>query len=338
MKIRLLINILVLFVLACSQNHTTQNNPNIVFLSNRDAPKGKFDIFLLNMENDSLQNLSINIKGITSISHPILSPDGQKVLFVGFEKNKSLQLLDIQNKSVMTLAELKTDTPKASFSADGKFIVFVNKVNNKRQIIRIHTDGTNEKALSDFQAEDFDPCISYDGLKIAFIRKIGKEHSLCIMDMNGKNFTTIAQLSGPCGHPSFSPDGKNIVFHAFNKGSNNIYNVNLKSRQVELIYQNNVRNVDPIFSPDGQYVAFLSNIRGMKYQDIITLDIKTQSVKVASNKINIINQNPGFSPDGKKIVFESVMFNNSEIYVVNVNGKNLKNLSSHESWDCSPSF
>ena len=339
MKKRFLVLVSVFFIIACSKSSNIQfrDYSKIVFLSNRDALKGQFDIFQMDLNGDNQINLTKNSAHIKSISHPVLSPDGSRILFVGFEKTKTLNILDLNTKSNLILTELETDLPQATFSPDGNYILFVNKVHSNRNIFRINADGREEKLLSDFSGENFDPCFSNDG-KIAFIRKEDKGFSLCTMDWNGKKLQTILNLPGVCGHPSFSPDGKKVVFHAFRNESHNIYSVDLAGKQVEKLYESEANDIKPMFSPDGRYVVFLSNVRGMKYQDVLTVDVKKYTTRVVSNKINFINQNPKISPDGKKIVFESIKFNNSEIYIVDVDGKNLQNISNHESWDCSPSF
>ena len=76
----------------------------------------------------------------------------------------------------------------------------------------------------------------------------------------------------------------------------------------------------------------------MRYLDVFLLDLNTKVTIVASHSINFINQNPMFSLDGKKIVFESVKFNNAEIYSLDIVSNLLINLTEHPKWDCAPAY
>ncbi|UCE07365.1 MAG: hypothetical protein JSW07_04865, partial [bacterium] len=83
-------------------------------------------------------------------------------------------------------------------------------------------------------------------------------------------------------------------------------------------------------------ILFLSNQRSMKHRDICIIDGKGKHFKNLTRGLNYINQHPRFTPDGKSIIFDSIKFNDSEIYKVDIDGKNLKNLTNHPKWDQSP--
>jgi TolB protein len=48
--------------------------------------------------------------------------------------------------------------------------------------------------------------------------------------------------------------------------------------------------------------------------------------------------NPVYSPDGTKIAFQSVVNNQSDIFVINTNGTGLVNLTNHPDYDGAPSW
>ena len=94
---------------------------------------------------------------------------------------------------------------------------------------------------------------------------------------------------------------------------------------------NLARGSNPSWSPDGTQIVFsfgLGRFRG-DVSDIYIMDAN------GANRVNLTkgrhknNALPAWSPDGTKIAFVSNRDNNSEIYVMNADGKDLKNLTLH---------
>ncbi len=311
----------------------------IVFLSNRDAPKGQFDIFMMNLDGSGQTNLTKGLHSVRSISRPQLSPDQKKILFVAFEQSgAALQLFDVATDTVWHLTEVGLDVPQACFSPRGDQILFVKRIAGHKQICVINSDGSNERNLSNNDVDEFDPTFSGDGKKIAFVSTQSGSKSIWIMNSDGSHRRLLPKRPGNAGHPRFSPDGRKLVFHVFNKGSNDIYLADLGRNSVKPLYESKANDINPRYSPVGNKVLFLSNARGMKYQDVCVYDFAKGAITVVSDRLNYINQNPTFSPDGKYIVFESILFGNSEVYRVDPDGNHLTNLTNDPRWDCAPTL
>lgn len=321
-----------------SSKITIKEDTTIAFLSNRDAQKGQFDIFIMNLDGSHPINLTDNLHSIRSISRPILSPDEKEILFISFlSEGTSLQTLNIQTRSLVTLSDIGHDVPQASFSPNGAKILFVKKIDGHKQIFMINRDGKEEKNLSNNDYDEFDPSFSPDESKIVFISRRTGPASVWLMDTTGSNQEHIIALAGDCRHPRISPDGKKVVFHSMRNNKNSIYLAKI-GHKARLIRENDVNDVNPQFSPDGTKILFQSNQRGMRFIDILLVDIKTNKITIISDQLNYINQNPLFSSNGKIILFESIVFGNSEIYLADANGGKPINLTNNPSWDCSQSF
>ena len=97
---------------------------------------------------------------------------------------------------------------------------------------------------------------------------------------------------------------------------------------------------NPSWSPDGTKIVFsfgLGRFRG-DVVDIFVIDAN------GANHVNLTkgrhkgNSLPAWSPDGTKIAFVSNRDDNNEIYVMNADGKNLKNLTLHLDYDTCPTW
>ena len=330
-----------LVLVNCHHSESIQLKPfyKIIFLSNREASKRHFDIFMMNPDGSNQIDLTPNLKTVRTLSRPILSPDGHKVLFVAFDDAKiSLELLDINNISVKRLEDVNYDVPQASFSRDGHKILFVKKIDGRRQIFSIGADGNDERHLSRYEYDESDPIFSPDSKKIAFVSRYSGVYHLCIMDLNGRNRRVIFEGYGRIKSPVFSPDGRMIAFCFYKSRISDIYMVSSTGGKAKNLTKDKYWDYSPIFSPDGSRIAFISHRRGFKYSDICIMDSKGHHFKNLTQGINDINRNPVFTPDARSIVFESIRFNNSEIYKVDIDGKNVRNLTRHAGWDQSPSL
>jgi Tol biopolymer transport system component len=93
------------------------------------------------------------------------------------------------------------------------------------------------------------------------------------------------------------------------------------------------------WSPDGTKIVFESNrdlIDNVSQFDIFIADAEGRDI--GKNQLNLTNhiapdEWARFSPDGMQIVFQSKRDGNSEIYVMDIDGQNVKRLTNHEKTD-----
>ncbi len=103
----------------------------------------------------------------------------------------------------------------ASFSADGKWIVFTSERNRSADIYRVHEDGTGLEQLTNNSGFNDAPALSPDAQQVAFVstRDSGNTN-IWILDIKTRKLRNLTNTSAPFGNfrPSWSPDGKWIVF------------------------------------------------------------------------------------------------------------------------------
>ena len=116
----------------------------------------------------------------------------------------------------------------------------------------------------------------------------------------------------------------------------NIYTMNTDGTNLIELTQ----GANPSWSPDGTEIVFyfgLGRFRG-DVADIFVIDAN------GANRVNLTkgrhkrNYMPAWSPDGTKIAFVSDRDENKEIYVMDADGKNFKNLTLHLDDDSSPTW
>ena len=164
--------------------------------------------------------------------------------------------------------------------------------------------------------------------------------------------------------PKFSPDGKKIAFLSSRSGKNQVWIMNTHGGEARKL-TNEKKGVRSIkWSPDGKKISFLKNDddteeekkskenktdvilvdKNFKYSHIYTYNLDEDSVFQITNGDFSVN-NFDYSPDGKKIIFShqedtniNTGFINTDISIIESNGKNIKFLIQKPGLDSNPIF
>jgi TolB protein len=97
--------------------------------------------------------------------------------------------------------------------------------------------------------------------------------------------------------------------------------------------------ISPSFSYDNQQIAYslIENTKGERNITLRIYDLKTRQSRMVSN-LKGINSGAVFTPDGSKLILTLSFSGNSEIYKMDLEGKNLVKVTNHSSDDVDPSL
>jgi Tol biopolymer transport system component len=129
--------------------------------------------------------------------------------------------------------------------------------------------------------------------------------------------------------PDFSPDGRYIAFVSHQLREQNIYRMNADgSNPIPLTDNNGINEYKPHWSPDGTRIAFTVFI-DYKYQ-VQVIDADGEHTIQLTDSPFIVFDRYAWSPDGSQIFFFSRAPDVAELYVVNMDGSQMRRLVSYQ--------
>ena len=160
--------------------------------------------------------------------------------------------------------------------------------------------------------------------------------SVCREFARNNKSGSIINFSATTGIVSARPDlynggHKHVAIYVIDASGNNLRQI---TKGVEL-----VSITSPNWSPDGRQVVFVSWVinkgKKAKSSGIFTIDTNGKNIREVTKKAKLQSvKTPRWSPDGKQIVFSAVRGDKKgdEIYIVDINGNNLQQLT-ESGWD-----
>jgi TolB protein len=100
----------------------------------------------------------------------------------------------------------------ASFSSDGKWIVFGSTRGGQADIYRAHPDGSALEKLVDDPAYDGQAALSPDGRTLAFVSSRSGNADIWLMDLVTRKSRNLTRNAAGDFRPAWSPDGKWLAF------------------------------------------------------------------------------------------------------------------------------
>ncbi|OGX08598.1 MAG: hypothetical protein A2Z88_01485 [Omnitrophica WOR_2 bacterium GWA2_47_8] len=148
-----------------------------------------------------------------------------------------------------------------------------------------------------------------------------------IADLDGQNAKLITRDKRFKYQPGFSKNGEKIVFVKSDEDreAHNIWIMNADGSGQQQLTFDKARDSAPDLSPDEKWAVFSSNRENNNY-DLYLLNLENKKTKKIVESPGL-DSSPRFSPDGERIIFISTRGGTQQIWSVNSDGSNLRQLT-----------
>ncbi len=174
------------------------------------------------------------------------------------------------------------------------------------------------------------PAFSPDGSKLAFSSREARaiEADLYIVDASGGGRRNLTHHRGIDTSPTWSPTGRQIAFISDRAGAPALWVMDADGSNLRRLVTEGGHCDSPDWSPDGRHIAYSWQAPKQWKHDIYV-------VEAASGKIFQLtwgrgsNEHPAWSPDGRHLALQSTRTGTKQIFIMNADGKNLKQVTAY---------
>lgn len=178
-------------------------------------------------------------------------------------------------------------------------------------------DGSDRRRLTSYGVYTAEATLSPDGKTLVFTSLKDGDLELYTMNVDGTNVRRLTNTPGYDGGAFFSPDGRQIVYRAWHPTGDSLQTYrNLLAQR--LVRPNRMELF--VMNADGSGQRQITNLGGANFA-------------------------PFFAPGGRRIIFSSNYKNprgpgarNFELFIVNLDGSGLEQVTSHTEFDGFPMF
>jgi len=290
------------------EGYFTPDGSKMVFQSEREPGNPFFQIYMLDMESGDTRRISTGtgkttcafFRGKTGqivfasshddprseeyqkAEYERRASGGEKRYNWDYDPEMELYVYEPKGEKLKRLTHSRGYDAEASYSPDGKWIVFTS--------MRTGYEGDQEKKNQ--RQLEIDP---------SFFAEI------FIMRADGSRVKRLTDVPGYDGGPFFSPDGKRIVWRRFDEEGlrADIWSMNVNGTDQRALTDFGCMSWAPYFHPSGEYVIFTSNKLGFGNFELFIVDPQGLKEPVRVTYTDGFDGLPVPTPDGKQLAWTS---------------------------------
>lgn len=216
-------------------------------------------------------------------------------------------------------------------------IIHYAYVQDTFQIRQMDVKG-NSLPLNTYKLEEYN--LSPDGKKLVTKVSVGDYSKLVITALDGTQSKDITPSDSYNGRAKWAPDASSIAFISDREGNNEVYIYDLGTERTRRLTQNTTSEKYITWAPDGNRLAFTTEYyeEGKPdWNDVFVYDLVNHTLtQITDNTFE--DQEIAWSPKGDKIAFHSVRDKGDQIYTMNIDGGDVRQITTRAIYHGEPEW
>lgn len=251
-------------------------------------------------------------------------------------EHQELYLMDYDGRNQRQISAHQSTSGFADWSPQNDAVAYISYLTGSPGIYLVELETSRKLPIFNDGTLNLSPSFSPDGRQIAFAHADEKSNiDIYICERSCTTPRRVTRSPSIDTNPAWSPSGDQIAFTSDRSGRPNVYVMNLDGSGVRRISFEGNYNDGATWRPDGTHLAYASRQQGNRFQLAVTslIDLQTRILTGGSDS----HEEPTYSPDGQYLAFTLKRGKESQIYMIDASGGNLRQLT-HDGNNFSPDW
>ncbi|HTQ53226.1 MAG TPA: hypothetical protein VMI94_02135 [Bryobacteraceae bacterium] len=255
---------------------------------------------------------------------------GTKIYFVSDRtRHKEIWVMDPDGSNQRQISHFNSLSIEPAVSPDGTKVAFTSYARGNPAIFILSTDtGRRLPFYNQVASMNATPNFTPDGKQLLYSSTASGWAQIYIANIDGSNLKRISDTRALEVEPKVNPKtGTEIAFVSGRSGPQQIYRMNIDGTDVQRLTNGEGEASNPCWHPNGQVLAFAWT-RGFATGNfnIFIMDVATRNFNQLTYGAGR-NEDPSWAPDGIHLAFMSTRTGTEQIWTMQADGKQLKQLT-----------